>query len=316
MSTEVSGERFVVGSESERELLAAGLDVAQTVSVIRRALTEDLAGGGDPTTTACVPADVRGVAEFTPRGAGVLAGIPVAMAVLRAVFDAEPEVLVEARDGDTVTPGQPALVVGGPVRILLTAERTVLNFLCHLSGIATHSRAWVDAVAHTPCQIRDSRKTVPGLRSMQKYAVRCGGARNHRMGLWDSVLIKDNHVLAAGSVAAALRAVREQVPGLHCEVEVDTLLELDEALAAGADEVLLDNFGVTECAAAVARRDAVSPQVHLEASGGLTLGVAAGYAESGVDYLAIGALTHSSPALDLGMDLRVDEPSAAALTRR
>ena len=189
------------------------------------------------------------------------------------------------------------------MRGLLTAERTALNFLCHLSGIATATARWVAAVAGTGAVLRDSRKTLPGLRELEKYAVRCGGGQNHRMGLGDSVLIKDNHIQAAGSVAAAMAAVRARAAGLHCEVEVDDLAQLAEALRAGAGEVLLDNFTVAQCAEAVRMAGEAGTATRLEASGGLTLPVARAYAETGVDYLAVGALTHSAPFLDLGMDL-------------
>jgi nicotinate-nucleotide pyrophosphorylase (carboxylating) len=199
--------------------------------------------------------------------------------------------------------GRPALTLRGPVRGLLTAERTALNFLCHLSGVATATARWVEAVAGTGAVLRDSRKTLPGLRELEKYAVRCGGGQNHRMGLGDSVLIKDNHIQAAGSVAAAIAAVRTRAAGLHCEVEVDDLAQLAEALQAGAAEVLLDNFTVAQCAEAVRMAGEAGTGTRLEASGGLTLPVARAYAETGVDYLAVGALTHSAPFLDLGMDL-------------
>src|SRR5690606_38603832 len=211
-----------------------------------------------------------------------------------------------AEDGSRLTAGVPAIVLRGPVRGLLTAERTALNLLCHLSGVATLTAAWVDAVAGTRAAIRDSRKTLPGLRSLQKYAVRCGGGVNHRMALGDAVLIKDNHVVAAGSVTAALEAARRHAPDLPCEVEVDSLDQLREALSAGADEVLLDNFTPDQCRQAVRLRDELAPKTKLEASGGLTLEVARAYAEAGVDYLAVGGLTHSAPALDVGMDLRAD----------
>lgn len=288
-------------------LTVAGLDVDDVLRVVRTALDEDLRYGPDATTSATVPADARAVAELTPRAAGVLAGAPVALAVFDAVLGADGagyDVLDVCSDGASLVAGEPALVVRGSVRGLLTAERTALNLVCHLSGIATATAAWVAAVDGTGCAIRDSRKTLPGLRLLQKYAVRAGGGVNHRMGLGDAVLIKDNHVVAAGSVSAALAAAREHAPGLACEVEVDTLAQLDEALAAGADEILLDNFAPADCAEAVRRRDAVSPKTRLEASGGLRLDVARTYAQTGVDYLAVGALTHSSPALDIGMDLR------------
>ncbi|MEU7530805.1 carboxylating nicotinate-nucleotide diphosphorylase [Saccharothrix sp. NPDC042600] len=274
------------------------LDLDDVRRVIETALAEDLRYGPDATTEATVPADAVAVAELTPRKAGVLAGVPVAEEVFRQVLDVE--VLERKRDGDKAVPGEPALVVRGPVRGLLTAERTALNLLCHLSGIATLTAAWVDEVEGTGAKIRDSRKTLPGLRLLEKYAVRCGGGVNHRLGLGDAVLIKDNHVQAAGSVRAAMAAVRAHAPHLPCEVEVDSLEQLAEAVAEGAELVLLDNFSVAECAEAVRRAGGVA----LEASGGLTLDVARAYAETGVDYLAVGGLTHSALALDLGMDLR------------
>ncbi|ANN19060.1 nicotinate-nucleotide diphosphorylase (carboxylating) [Amycolatopsis orientalis] len=281
-----------------------GLDVLDVHRVVTTALTEDLRYGPDATTNATVPEAANALAELTPRTAGVVAGIPVALAVFDLVLGKDLEILAARDDGDRLTAGEPALVVRGPVRGLLTAERTALNLLCHLSGIATATAAWVSEVDGTGCQVRDSRKTLPGLRLLEKYAVRAGGGVNHRLGLGDAVLIKDNHVVAAGSVTAALAAARAHAPELHCEVEVDDLAQLEEALAAGADEVLLDNFTPDECAKAVDRRDEVSPKTRLESSGGLRLDVARAYAESGVDFLAVGALTHSSPALDLGMDLR------------
>lgn len=274
------------------------LDLDDVRRVIETALAEDLRYGPDATTEATVPADAVAVAELTPRKAGVLAGIPVAEAVFRHVLDVE--VLERGQDGDKAVPGEPALVVRGSARGLLTAERTALNLLCHLSGIATLTAAWVDEVQGTKARIRDSRKTLPGLRLLEKYAVRCGGGVNHRLGLGDAVLIKDNHVQAAGSVRAAMAAVRAHAPHLPCEVEVDSLDQLAEAVAEGAELVLLDNFSVAQCAEAVRRAGGVA----LEASGGLTLDVARAYAETGVDYLAVGGLTHSAPALDLGMDLR------------
>jgi nicotinate-nucleotide pyrophosphorylase (carboxylating) len=285
----VTTEDLLAGSST-------GLDLDDARRAIATALAEDLRYGPDATTEATVPADAVAVAELTPRASGVLAGIPVAL----EVFGDQVEVISQRADGDKAVPGEPALVVRGRVRDLLTAERTALNFLTHLSGIATATAAWVDAVAGTGAQVRDSRKTLPGLRLLEKYAVRCGGGVNHRMGLGDAVLIKDNHVLAAGSVKAAMAAVRAHAPHLPCEVEVDSLDQLDEAVAEGAELVLLDNFTPEQCAEAVRRANGVK----LEASGGLTLKAARAYAETGVDYLAVGGLTHSSPALDLGMDLR------------
>jgi nicotinate-nucleotide pyrophosphorylase (carboxylating) len=286
------------------DLVTAGLDAGEVKAVVQTALAEDLRYGPDATTAATVPADAVATAELTPRQPGTIAGIPVALAVFEAVLGADCQVTERVADGTRLAPGQPALVLNGPVRGLLTAERTALNLLCHLSGVATATAAWVDAVAGTGAQIRDTRKTLPGLRLLQKYAVRCGGGRNHRLGLGDAILIKDNHVVAAGSVGAAIRAAREHAPDLRCEVEVDTLDQLDEALAVGgADEILLDNFTAEQCAEAVRRRAAAGSSARFEASGGLTLPVARAYAETGVDYLSVGALTHSSAVLDLGMDL-------------
>jgi nicotinate-nucleotide pyrophosphorylase (carboxylating) len=222
--------------------------------------------------------------------------------VLDAVLGAGGYVITMRRqDGDRLAAGGTVLTVRAPVAGLLTAERTALNLLCHLSGVATATAAWVDAVAGTGVSIRDSRKTLPGLRALQKYAVRCGGGVNHRMGLGDAVLIKDNHVAAAGSVTAAIAAVRAHAAALPCEVEVGTLEELDEALAAEVSLVLLDNMTVAQCAESVRR--AAGSNTELEASGGLTLDVARAYAQTGVRYLSVGALTHSAPALDLGLDL-------------
>lgn len=277
-------------------------DPDDLLRVVRTALEEDLRYGPDATTQATVPADAVAVGEFTPRRAGVLAGLPVARAVLDEVLGGDWEELSSSEDGASLVAGEPALVVRAPVRGLLTAERTALNLLCHLSGVATATGAWVDALAGTPARIRDTRKTLPGLRLLEKYAVRCGGGVNHRLGLGDAVLIKDNHVAAAGSVSAALSAARALAPGLPCEVEVDSLDQLDDVLALGAELVLLDNFTPAETAEAVRRRGAL-PTL-LESSGGIVLADAAAYAATGVDFISVGALTHSVTALDLGLDLR------------
>ena len=278
------------------------LDRVALDRVVRTALEEDLAHGPDATTAACVPPGARADAVFATRTAGTLAGVPAALAVLDAVLgEGGYDVTGQRSDGDRLAAGDVALRVSAPTAGLLTAERTALNLLCHLSGVATATAAWVDAVAGTGCRIRDTRKTLPGLRSLQKYAVRCGGGVNHRMGLGDAVLVKDNHVAAAGSVKAAIAAVRAHAPDLPCEVEVGTLNELDEALGAGVSLVLLDNMSPAQCAAAVDRARGTGTE--LEASGGLTLDVARAYAETGVHYLAVGAVTHSTRALDLGLDL-------------
>ncbi|WP_432705772.1 carboxylating nicotinate-nucleotide diphosphorylase [Amycolatopsis taiwanensis] len=290
-------------SRWERGMNHEALDPEDVRRVVDTALAEDLRYGPDATTGATVPEAATALAEITPRAAGTIAGVPVAVAVFDAVLGGDYEILGARKDGARLVAGEPALVLRGPVRGLLTAERTALNLLCHLSGVATATAAWVSEVDGTGCAIRDTRKTLPGLRRLQKYAVRCGGGVNHRLGLGDAVLIKDNHVMAAGSITGALRAAREHAAGLPCEVEVDDLDQFEEALAAGADEVLLDNFTVSDCARAVRLRDDRSPKTRLEASGGLRLDVARAYAETGVDYLAVGALTHSAQALDLGLDL-------------
>lgn len=285
-------------------LRGTGLDVEDVRRVVETALAEDLRYGPDATTEATVPAGVRVEAVIRTRRAGTLAGLPVALSVLDTVLGpAGYEVLEVRTDGDELRAGDVAARLRAPARGLLTAERTALNLLCHLSGIATVTAAWVRAVAGTGCAIRDSRKTMPGLRLLAKYAVRCGGGVNHRLGLGDAVLIKDNHVAAAGSVTAAIAAARRNVPHLPYQVEVTTLAELGEALAAGATEVLLDNMTVGQCAEAVRRVRAAGTATKLEASGGLTIDVANAYARTGIDYLAVGAITHSAPALDLGLDI-------------
>jgi len=282
-------------------LRTAGLEPAAVSALVAAALAEDLAGGVDVTTAATVPSDALGQADVVARSPGVVAGLPVAAAVFSLASPASSVQSADrAADGDVVSAGQRVLTVTGPVSALLTGERTALNLLCHLSGVATLTRQWVAEVAGTRAQIRDTRKTTPGLRSLEKYAVRCGGGVNHRMSLSDAALIKDNHVAAAGSVSAAFAAVRAVAPTLPLEVECDTLDQVAEALAAGADLILLDNFAVADMAAAV---QLAGGRAILEASGGLTLGRAREVALTGVDYLAVGALTHSAPALDFGLDL-------------
>ena len=276
----------------------------EALSTIRRGLAEDLHYGPDITTLATVSADARTEAAVVARESGVAAGVDVAVMVLDEVLGPDGyRVHEHVADGTRLHPGQPLLTLEAGTRGLLTAERTLLNLVCHLSGIATATAAWVDAVEGTKARIRDTRKTLPGLRALQKYAVRVGGGVNHRMGLGDAALIKDNHVAAAGSVVAALRAVREAAPDLPCEVEVDTLEQLDDVLGEDVQLILLDNFPVWQTQMAVQRRDARAPGVLLESSGGLSLDTAAEYAGTGVDYLAVGALTHSVRVLDIGLDL-------------
>jgi len=283
-------------------LLAAGLDPQDTERVVRGALDEDLRYGPDLTSAATAAPGARAVAGVVAREPGVLAGLPVALAVLDAA-GIPPEAAEPLRaDGDRIGAGTEVLRLRAPLRELLGAERTLLNFLTHLSGIATATRAWADALSGTGCAVRDTRKTTPGLRQLEKYAVRCGGGQNHRMGLGDAALIKDNHVAAAGGIAAAIRAVRAATPGLPLEVECDSLAQVGEALEAGAGLILLDNMGLAELRAAAAMA-ARYPSVRLEASGGLRLEGAGAVAQTGVDFVAVGALTHSSAALDLGLDL-------------
>jgi nicotinate-nucleotide pyrophosphorylase (carboxylating) len=282
------------------------LDSDDVQRAVRAALDEDLRYGPDVTTAAVVPAETVAVAHVVARQPGVLAGVPVAAAVLgAAAFEiGAPAATFTtlADDGHRVAPGDVVARVEGPLAGILTAERTLLNFLTHLSGIATATRAWVDAVAGTGAIIRDTRKTTPGLRTLEKYAVRCGGGVNHRMGLGDAALIKDNHVAAAGGIAAAYRAVRAAAPAVAVEVECDTLDQVAEALAAGATLILLDNMSLDEMRVAVKTARAY-PASRLEASGGLRLANAREVAATGVHYLAVGALTHSSPALDIALDL-------------
>lgn len=286
---------------TRQRLVAAGLAADDVAAVIVRALDEDLDGGVDVTSAATVPADQRSTLDLNARQAGVVAGAPVAVAVFETVAGPAVTCRIDSDDSSDVQRGDVVVSATGTTRALLTAERTALNLLCHLSGIATQTRRWVEALAGTGAEVRDTRKTTPGLRRLEKYAVRCGGGVNHRMSLSDAALVKDNHVVAAGGVVPAFAAVRAQFPGLPVEVEVDSLDQLDEVVAAGADLVLLDNFtpaAMTEAAARTAGR------AKLEASGGLTLEVAATVGATGVDYLAVGALTHSARALDIGADLR------------
>ncbi len=283
-------------------LADAGLDPNAVESLVTAALEEDLDGGVDVTSVAAIPFDQESTADFAVRAPGVVAGVSIAAAVLSVAADDAVEIDELVVDGMRVDPGTVVLSATGATRSLLTAERTALNLLCHLSGIATVTRGWVDAVAGTNAKIRDTRKTMPGMRALQKYAVRCGGGVNHRMSLSDAALIKDNHVLAAGSVKAAFEAVRATFPDVPVEVECDTVDQVREAIDAGADLVLLDNMTLEQMSEAVEL--VRGTRCRLEASGGLSLDRAAAVAETGVDYLAIGALTHSAPVLDIGVDLR------------
>ena len=280
-------------------------------TVVALALAEDLGAepqvAGDVTAAATVPAATRATASFVPRGAGVLAGLQVISETYRQL---DPSVVVRllAADGDDAVPGRPLAEVSGPARAVLAGERTALNLLTHLSGIATTTRAYVAAAAPHPCAVRDTRKTLPGLRGLQKAAVLAGGGVNHRMSLLDGLLVKDNHVAAAGGMAAAAAAALAGAGGLEVQIEVDSLAQLDVALQAGADSVLLDNFTPEEAAEGVSRCRATGRAVFVEASGGITLETIARYAAAGVDAVAVGALTHSSTALDIGLDIDLDTP--------
>lgn len=298
-----------LSNATRSNLIAGGVDPDAVAALVRLAVTEDLAGGIDVTSVATVPADQRSIATFGARRSGTIAGLAVAAAVVEAVCgDDASEFDYLVSDGGRVSAGTDVARVQAPTRLLLTAERSALNLLCHLSGVATLTRRWADALDGTEAKVRDTRKTTPGLRFLEKYAVRCGGGVNHRMSLSDAALVKDNHVLAAGGVAQAFAMVRSLAATIPVEIEVDTLAGLDEAIAAGADVVLLDNFTVEQMFAAVQIRNvfdgATGRRVILEASGGLTIEVARAVAETGVDYIAVGGLTHSAPVLDLGLDLR------------
>ena len=267
--------------------------------LIKRAIAEDLAGGEDITSVATVAGSSKIVADFVARKNGVIAGIEMAQGVLEEVGLSDIAVFV--RDGESVSAGKVLLTVRGDTRAILLAERTALNFLGHLSGIATLTRTWVDAIDGTSCKVRDTRKTTPGMRLLEKAAVVAGGGTNHRLSLSDASLIKDNHIAAAGSVTAAFMKVREKYPHSEIEIEVDTLKQLQEVLPLKPDLVLLDNMSVEECKQAVAISHGATK---LEASGGLSIENAKAYAMTGVDYLAVGALTHSAPNFDIGLDFR------------
>jgi nicotinate-nucleotide pyrophosphorylase (carboxylating) len=284
-----------------------GLDPAYVQRVIADTVSEDLDGGIDVTSVATVPVAQRSVVTFGSRANGCLAGVDVAAAVVEMVCGATASSFERVlHDGSRVGKGDVIAKVEAPTQYMLTAERTALNLMCHLSGIATATSRWVDAVAGTGAIIRDTRKTTPGLRVLEKYAVRCGGGHNHRMSLSDAALVKDNHIAAAGGVEQAFSKVRELAANLPIEIEVDDLDQLRVALGAGADVVLLDNMPPNimkeAVAIGVAHEKATSHCVLLEASGGLTLENARAVAETGVHFISVGGLTHSSPILDIGLD--------------
>lgn len=283
-------------------VIASGLEVAELERVVATALAEDLRYGPDLTSEATIPARSSTRAAVVARQRGVLCGHVVALAVLDAVdFPLEGATAVRL-DGTSIEPGEAVLALDGPVRPLLLAERTMLNLMTHLSGIATATERWVRELAGTTCEVRDTRKTTPGLRQLEKYAVRCGGGTNHRLGLGDAALLKDNHIAAAGGIALAVAAIRREHPDVVLEVECDTLDQVREALDAGCSQILLDNMDLDAIAAAVEVIRRV-PGVLVEASGSMTLERARSVAQTGVDYIAVGSLTHSVTALDLGLDV-------------
>jgi nicotinate-nucleotide pyrophosphorylase (carboxylating) len=269
--------------------------------LIQRAIAEDLQGGEDVTSVSTIAANSRSTADFRARKSGVLAGIDMVKATLEAV--GLTDISLVKNDGDAIAAGEILLTVSGDTRAILLAERTALNFVGHLSGIATETSKWVAAISGTQCRVRDTRKTTPGYRQLEKYAVRMGGGTNHRMSLSDAALIKDNHIAAAGGVSQAFSAVRSAFPASPIEIEVDTLDQLREVLPLKPDLILLDNMSPALCVEAVS---IVSGATKLEASGGIILENAKAYADSGVDYIAIGALTHSAAVLDIGLDLRAE----------
>lgn len=280
---------------------AVGLDPAAVDRIVSMALDEDLGGadGVDVTSVATIPADQIDVADVVARADGVVAGLAVAAAVFSRV-DSRIHVDIRVGDGSRVKRDDVLMTVSGPTRSLLTSERTAINLLSRMSGVATHTRRWADELSGTGATVLDTRKTTPGLRMLEKYAVRAGGGTNKRMGLYDVAMIKDNHKLAAGSITEAFRRVRDTFPDVTIQVEVETVAEALEALDAGADFLLCDNMTPDQLREVVV---AVAGRAELEATGGLTLERARAYGETGVNYLSVGGLTHSSPILDIAMDL-------------
>ena len=291
----------VLDARIAQQLAAAHLDASDICDLVARTIAEDLDGGVDVTSVSTVPADQRSVLDLVARQHGVTSGVWIAAAVFDLVSEHDAQIEVCIEDGAEVSPGDCIISITGRTRDLLLGERTALNFFGHLSGIATATHVWAQTLEGTNARVRDTRKTTPMLRALEKYAVRCGGGVNHRMSLSDAALVKDNHIVAAGGVREAFAAVHQKFPGIPVEVEVDTLEQLREVLDAGADLVLLDNFTTDQM------RDAVNinqGRARLEASGGLTIETAAAVGATGVDFIAVGALTHSARVLDIGADLR------------
>ena len=276
-----------------------GLSPNHIFQQVKDAIAEDLAGGEDVTSNATISDSQVSTADFISKAEGVVSGLHVVAAVLEYCGVNNYEVLVD--EGMQVKSGKVLITAQGNTKKLLLAERTALNFLSHLSGISTLTNKWVMQTAGTKCKIRDTRKTTPGLRQLEKFAVKMGGGENHRLSLSHSVLLKDNHIVAAGSITKAFKLIKEKYPTKELEIEVDNLDQLSEVILLQPNLVLLDNMSVDECQKAI---EIVKGKFQLEASGGLTLENAKAYAQTGVDYLAVGALTHSAPAFDIGLDFR------------
>ena len=279
-----------------------GLSPNHIFQQVKDAISEDLAGGQDLTSVATITQSQVSTADFITRTSGVVSGLHVVAAVLEYCGVNHYEVLVD--EGAKVSAGKVLITAQGNTQKLLLAERTALNYLSHLSGISTLTNKWVSEISGTKCQVRDTRKTTPGLRMLEKFAVRMGGGTNHRLSLSQAALIKDNHVLAAGSITAAFNAIKKMYPDKSIEIEVDSIDQLNEAVKLKPDLILLDNMSVEQCNQAVLISAGL---VKLEASGGIAISNAKSYAATGVDYLAIGSLTHSAPALDIGLDFRKEK---------
>jgi nicotinate-nucleotide pyrophosphorylase (carboxylating) len=276
-----------------------GLSPNHIFQQVKDAISEDLAGGQDLTSVATITQSQVSTADFTTRASGVVSGLHVVAAVLEYCGVNHYEVLVD--EGAKVSVGKVLITAQGNTQKILLAERTALNFLSHLSGISTLTNQWVSEISGTKCQIRDTRKTTPGLRMLEKFAVRMGGGVNHRLSLSQAALIKDNHIMAAGSISDAFNAIKKMYPDKSIEIEVDSIDQLKEAITLKPDLILLDNMSTNQCSEAVSITNGL---VKLEASGGIAITNAKAYAATGVDYLAIGSLTHSAPALDIGLDFR------------
>ena len=276
-----------------------GLSPNHIFQQVKDAISEDLAGGQDLTSVATITQSQVSTADFTTRASGVVSGLHVVAAVLEYCGVNHYEVLVD--EGAKVSAGKVLITAQGNTQKILLAERTALNFLSHLSGVSTLTNQWVSEISGTKCQIRDTRKTTPGLRMLEKFAVRMGGGVNHRLSLSQAALIKDNHIMAAGSISDAFNAIKKMYPDKSIEIEVDSIDQLKEAITLKPDLILLDNMSTNQCSEAVSITNGL---VKLEASGGIAITNAKAYAATGVDYLAIGSLTHSAPALDIGLDFR------------